>query len=58
MSIRCMTTMPRVLPVVFPDFGGPTTVIFTGGAGLGFGCLRYFKGFDMKVLRFSSEVKK
>lgn len=47
-----------VLPVVFPDLGGPTTAILTGMGGVGFGCLRYFKGFSMNVLRFSLDAKK
>lgn len=55
---RCLRKLSWVSPVVFPDFGGPTTAILMGGAGLGLGCLRYFKGFNIKVLRFSTDVKK
>lgn len=47
-----------VLPVVFPDLGGPTTAILTGRDGVGFGCLRYFKGFCINMLRFFLDAKK
>lgn len=45
-------------PVVFPHFGGPTTAILIGTQGLGLGCLRYFRGFAINVLRFSLVEKK
>ena len=45
------------LPVVFPDLGGPRTAILTGKDGVGLGCLRYFKGLSINVLRFSSDAK-
>lgn len=45
-------------PVVFPDFGGPTTAILIGTQGFGLGCLRYFRGFAIKILRFSTDSKK
>lgn len=44
--------------MVFPDLGGPMIAILTGRDGVGFGCLRYFKGLSSNVLRFSLEAKK